>query len=97
MASTVNVVHVQFSCFFFFFLFFFFCFLCFFLFCFFFVVFFFVFFVFLFSLIQRSVSVLFMIISYPFNFTGFCFHSEALLWFCYQSKFVKRVSLPRGG
>ena len=32
-----------------------------------------------------------------FNFTGFCSYSEALLWFCYQSKFVKRVSLPRGG
>ena len=70
MASTVNVLHVQFSCF---------------------VV------VFLFNLIQRSVSVLFMIISYLFNFTGFCSYSEALLWFCYQSKFVKRVSLPRGG
>ena len=24
------------------------------------------------------------------------FYSEALLWFCYQSKFVERVSRPRG-
>ena len=48
-------------------------------------------------LIQRSVSVLFVIISYLFNFTGFCSYSEALLWFCYQSKFVEKVSLPRGG
>ena len=63
MASTVNVIHVQFIFIFYFF--------------------------FLFNLIQRSVSVLFMIISYLFNFTGFCSYSEALLWFCYQSKFVK--------
>ena len=69
MASTVNVLHVQFSCLF----------------------------VFLFSLIQRSVSVLFMIISYLFNFTGFCSYSETLRWFCYQSKLVKRVSFPRCG
>ena len=95
MASTVNVLHVQFSyCFvvvvvvvvvvfgvFLLLLFFYFLFVCF----------------FLFSLIQRSVSVLFMIISYLFNFTGFCSYSEALLWFCCQSKFVKRVSLPLCG
>ena len=52
---------------------------------------------FLFSLIQHSVSVLFLIISCLFNFTCtlllLFFYSEALLWFCYHSKFVERVSL----
>ena len=62
--------------------------------------FFFFFFFVLFSLnltFSFSVSVFFMIISCIFNFTCtllllLLFYSEALLWFCYHSKFVERVS-----
>ena len=92
MASTVNVLHVQFSCliclFFFLFVCLFVCFCC----CFFWLFFFYS------VQVQRSVSFLFIIISCLFNFTIFFYYyySEALLWFCYQSKFVERVSWPRG-